>query len=196
MEKSMNMLFDQYNYIVTEEDFLTDEEIDKLTNKVGEHQQENDIFEMEIDEGRMIDLTGETPPFKSIPPSEDTSWLYTKIFNIVQQANFNFFHMKLKGWDHVKQVTYGVGNRHTIQRDFVNEVHHKKINYSIQLTDANDYEGGDLLVYERDMSHPYKASRKKGSITIFASIFMYEVTPETSGTKSTITGGFYGPPLE
>ena len=195
MEKSMKLLFDQYNYIVTEEDFLNEDEIIKIEELIKEVPGVTNVNQKNAN---IIDLTKKMPTSREIKPSNDSSWLYDKILSIVQTANMQYFHMVLKSGDSLEHRTFSdFGSCIDVNRDWSNDYFVKKIRFNIQLTDGEHYDGGDLLIYEQSITNPFKASRKKGSITIFATgLFLHEVTPITSGSASSITGCLYGPPLE
>lgn len=187
----MNILFNSYNYIITNEEFLTDEEINKL-NEV--------ITKLPANDKRDLELTSSImgPRCRDIAAGEENQWLYEKVVNTVMQCNAQFFHMKLTGSDLFEHQTYAsVGSSLPTHRDISSNYLQKKIRFNIQLTDSEHYNGGDLLIYERSIEAPFEATRKKGSLVVFASsLFLHEVKPITSGQMTSVTGCFYGPPLE
>lgn len=187
----MNILFNQYNYVITNDEFLTDEEIDKLNGV---------ITKLPADDKRDLELISDVmgPRCRDVATSEENQWLYKKVVNTVMQCNTQFFHMKLTGSDLFEHQTYAsVGSSLPTHRDISNNYLQKKIRFNIQLTDDEQYEGGDMLIYEKSIIDPFKVSRKKGSIVVFASsLFLHEVKPITSGKMVSLTGCFYGPPLE
>jgi predicted 2-oxoglutarate/Fe(II)-dependent dioxygenase YbiX len=63
----------------------------------------------------------------------------------------------------------------------------RKLNLIVQLSDDNDYEGGDLLI------NNFKCSRKKGTATLFPACLYHCVTPITKGTRYSIIGHGWGP---
>ncbi|MFT7073376.1 MAG: PKHD-type hydroxylase [Patiriisocius sp.] len=63
---------------------------------------------------------------------------------------------------------------------------------TIQLSDPNDYEGGDLrFMINKEIVN---APKEKGTIIIFPSFIMHRVTPITKGTRQSIVGWVSGPP--
>jgi hypothetical protein len=192
----MNILFNNYNYIITNEEFLTDEEVNKL-NDVVKKLPANDkrdlaLIHSSISEGLM------GPRCRDIDTNEENQWLYEKVLQVVSQCNSQLFHMKLTGSDLFEHQTYAsVGSCLPSHRDISHSYLQKKIRFNIQLTDDKKYEGGDMLIYEKSIEEPFKVSRKKGSLVVFASsLFLHEVKPITSGQMASVTGCFYGPPLE
>ena len=88
----------------------------------------------------------------------------------------------------------------------------RKLSMSIQLTDPDEYEGGnfqwiedvrskDTLTskdYTRDMRDYYRqipnSAKQKGSLLLFPSFVHHQVTPVTSGTRTSLVGWFCGHP--
>ena len=79
-------------------------------------------------------------------------------------------------------------NEGTLPRPF-----NRKLSMSIQLSDSDDYEGGDFRFEQGINELPYEESREKGSILIFPSFYMHEVTPVTKGTRHALVTWIEGP---
>lgn len=72
------------------------------------------------------------------------------------------------------------------------EISARKLSMTIQLSDPNDYEGGDLrFMINKEIVN---APKEKGTIIIFPSFIMHRVTPITKGTRQSIVGWVSGPP--
>ena len=63
----------------------------------------------------------------------------------------------------------------------------RKLNLIVQLSDDNDYEGGDLLI------NNFQCSRKKGTDILFPACLYHCVTPITKGTRYSLIGHGWGP---
>ena len=63
----------------------------------------------------------------------------------------------------------------------------RKINLVIQLSDENDYKGGELYV------GPYLCSKKFGSAIFFPSNYIHKISEITSGTRVSLIGHAWGP---
>ena len=94
---------------------------------------------------------------------------------------------------HYKPVT--VGNRMEGRaQDFVEENTElvRKLSFVLQLSDPDDYEGGNLqLLDESGVS--YFAPRKRGTIILFDSRTQHRVLPVKSGLRKSIVGWTVGP---
>ena len=90
----------------------------------------------------------------------------------------------------------------------------RKLSFSIQLTDPDEYEGGnfqwiedirskDTLTpndYTRDMRDWYRqipnSAKQKGSLVLFPSFVHHQVTPVTRGCRTSLVGWFVGYPYK
>ena len=74
----------------------------------------------------------------------------------------------------------------------------RKISYSIQLTDGDEYEGGDLVFWPKSTYNSpelRKMRRQKGSIIFFPSYMVHAVTPVTKGVRNALVGWVNGNPF-
>ncbi len=92
-----------------------------------------------------------------------------------------------------KPVT--VGNREDgLAQDFVNENIEliRKLSFSLQLSDPDDYEGGNVQLLSEDGTS-YIAPRERGTIILFDSRTQHRVLKVTKGTRKSIVGWTVGP---
>ena len=90
-----------------------------------------------------------------------------------------------------------VGNRGNGQeniQDFINEncEQVRKLSFVLQLSDPDDYEGGNLQLLDEN-GNPYVAPRKRGTVILFDSRTMHRVLKVRSGTRKSIVGWVVGP---
>lgn len=69
----------------------------------------------------------------------------------------------------------------------------RKLSVSVQLSEPDAYEGGDLFMEKVNAPPPRDAIRKRGSIIIFPSLILHGVTPVTRGTRYSLVGWYVGP---
>ena len=147
-------------------------------------------------------------------------WVGGFIWHYIQRANRENFLYDLKcidgesmqytryeqgqyyGWHndsglstHYKPVS--IGNRVTgesTMQDFVNENCEmvRKLSFAMQLSDPDDYEGGNVQLLAED-GHSYIVPRKKGCIVLFDSLTQHRVLKVTKGTRKSIVGWTVGP---
>ena len=69
----------------------------------------------------------------------------------------------------------------------------RKLSITVQLSDENDYEGGDLIFYNHpDEKQRVTSVRGKGSIIVFDSRVHHEVTPVTKGVRYSLVKWYHG----
>ena len=85
-------------------------------------------------------------------------------------------------------MKYGQG------QDFMNENTElvRKLSFSLQLSDPDDYEGGNLQLVD-ETGHNYIAPRQRGCICLFDSRTLHRVLKVTKGTRKSIVGWVVGP---
>jgi len=94
---------------------------------------------------------------------------------------------------HYKPQT--VGNRQEgLANDFVNENIElvRKLSFVLQLSDPDDYEGGNLQLLDEGGTS-YFAPRKRGTVILFDSRTQHRVLPVKSGLRKSIVGWVVGP---
>lgn len=103
------------------------------------------------------------------------------------------------GIPEVQYAIYDVGDFFDIHRDVIRpdapEI--RCMTTVVNLTDGDQYEGGDLLLYVNGPDEdPIKLDRKKGSSITFPAFILHEVTPITSGHRVTLVSWIYGTPYD
>ena len=94
---------------------------------------------------------------------------------------------------HYKPVSvgnHGKGRQH----DFVNENIElvRKLSFIVQLSDADEYEGGNVQLLSED-GKPYFIPRKKGTVIVFDSRTSHRVLKVTKGLRKSLVGWVVGP---
>ena len=171
----------------TAQGFLSDQEMDRL---IAEHRPW-------LAEGRLG--PGNTNPdirrsqivMLGAEPKYD--WLYDRIWAAAQECNRQFFCVDIAGVEaNIQLGRYdssdrGFYNWHT---DFAGQKPLRKISVSIQLSRAEDYEGGDLeLMYGEQ---PARMDRRRGAFIAFPSFLLHRVTPVTRGTRWSLVAWIMG----
>ena len=80
------------------------------------------------------------------------------------------------------------------QQDFMNENTElvRKLSFSLQLSDPDDYEGGNVQLLD-ETGKSYIAPRQRGCIILFDSRTQHRVLKVTKGTRKSIVGWVVGP---
>jgi PKHD-type hydroxylase len=121
-------------------------------------------------------------------------WLFQKLTDTINEFNSKFFNFDMYEIQSLQFTKYDSSSS-----DFYNKhidlaygpFNTRKLSFTIQLSDPTDYEGGDLVYHYA--STPEAGIREKGSIMIFPSYTLHEVTPVTSGIRYSLVGWTIGP---
>lgn len=131
-----------------------------------------------------------------ISVDEDSEYLYRKITDIVLELNTRFYKFDLVEMETLQYTEYDSATKDFYRShsdDGYNFNLFRKLSLSIQLSDANSYEGGDLLFYRNQINEPVIAPKSKGTIIMFPSFVVHEVTPVTSGVRKSLVTWIQGP---
>ncbi len=129
-----------------------------------------------------------------IDNTPENNWIYNKLAGLAINCNNERYWFDLLGFHQELQLTrYSEGDFFDWHLDFgAGEISARKLSMTIQLSDADAYEGGDLQFMINNKIE--NAPREKGTIIIFPSFIMHRVTPITKGTRQSIVGWVSGPP--
>lgn len=113
-------------------------------------------------------------------PDETTEWMFARLDKAAVHAN-KLYHYSLSGFFQGVQIaTYTNGGYYGWHIDIgKGNQSTRKLSISVQLSESDDYEGGDLEFLMIDK----KASRRRGDATIFPSFLVHKVNPVISGTR-------------
>lgn len=129
-----------------------------------------------------------------IDNTKENDWIYHKLASLAINCNNERYWFDLLGFHQELQLTrYTVGDFFEWHLDFgAGEISARKLSMTMQLSDPDDYEGGDLqfMVNQNIVTAP----REKGTIIIFPSFMMHRITPISKGVRQSIVGWVSGPP--
>lgn len=146
-------------------------------------------------------------------------WVSGFVWHYVQKANRENFLYDLTSLDHecMQFTRYDVGEYYgwhndsgisnwykplssanidveKLKQDYVNENTEfiRKLSFVLQLSDPDDYEGGNLQILS-DIGKSYICPRKRGTIIFFDSRSQHRVLKVTKGTRKSLVGWCVGP---
>lgn len=198
------------------ENFFHDQEIEKIKELAFEIFPEDGLIgtgcedHVKDDLNRHIKTSGtgnvdyiRRSTLRWIELEKSSEWLYKKIIQTIKEVNalnFNYIvtfleMLQFTEYNEDNKGMYKVHNDCGDKNHIDNSVDIRKISFSVQLSDNEDYEGGDLILYGEDENQFKKMSRNKGDIIFFSSNIEHEVTPVTKGTRYSLVGWINGPNL-
>lgn len=123
---------------------------------------------------------------KWIPKNEYWFWLYDKLMNMALEANNALWKFDLISVPELIQYTeyydYKEGHYDWHQDIGPGIGSHRKVSITVQLSNPDEYEGGDLELWQGGKSI-HKAEKGAGVVFIFPSYMMHRVTKITKGTR-------------
>ena len=163
------------------------EEIGVVGGKIGEGtKQEKDIRRSQI---RWID-----------PRTEDTAKLTNLCTNLFVDINREHFGLDIERIFNIQYTEYLAANRGFYHKHIDSlvgrgEMYDRKLSMTIQLSDSDEYEGGDFE-FDNDIlpdSFDKNIIREKGRVLIFPSFLPHKVNPVTKGIRKSLVTWIEGP---
>ena len=125
--------------------------------------------------------------------------LFDDIWKLVCQANNDWFNFHISKFDYIQYAEYnsdikGEYKRHHDVSYMNNDpVYHRKLSAVIQLTDPDEYDGGDFEMYGIDSQIPKDQFRNQGSVIVFPSFIEHAALPVTRGVRHSLAIWVDGP---
>jgi PKHD-type hydroxylase len=125
--------------------------------------------------------------------NDNIEWVFKRCTDIITDLNNKFFKFDLTGFGEGFQFTnyQAPGGKYGKHVDKTLNSVIRKISISIQLTDPSEYEGGELYLYENDKG--ILMSKEQGTLIMFPSYTLHEVTPVTKGERNSLVTWITGP---
>jgi PKHD-type hydroxylase len=126
----------------------------------------------------------------------DTEWIYDRIERAARTVNQQIYRFDLSGFSESFQYTVyhaSEGGYFDWHVDQIPTGAHRKLSFSLQLSDPADYEGCDLELHGGKKSLP--VPRTRGALIAFPSYAMHRVTPIRAGTRRALVIWTAGPPF-
>lgn len=153
-------------------------------------------------EAKKATVTGNTPYQENLrkstvfflEPTERNHWVYERITTLAGNCNAQRYGFDLTGFVEPLQLAqYQPGEFFDWHMDFsAGEASNRKLSVTVQLSDEDDYEGGELQFMINNRTEI--APRRKGSLVVFPSFIQHRVTEVTSGKRHSMAGWLAGPP--
>jgi PKHD-type hydroxylase len=123
---------------------------------------------------------------KWIPMNEEWSWLYEKLMSMAKTANEALWNFDLiSAEEQIQYTEYHADDEghYTWHQDIgPGDASLRKVSLTVQLSEPEEYEGGDLEMWQGGQSLQV-AQRGAGVVFIFPSYMMHRVTKVTKGTR-------------
>ena len=127
-----------------------------------------------------------------ITPADGNEWIFQKLTDTATHLNEKYFGFDLFGFTEGVQFTEyeSPGGKYAPHVDTMYKGSIRKLSITVQLSDENDYEGGDVICnYGSEMVMP----RTQGIAVSFPSYALHGVKPVTKGTRYSLVAWITGP---
>lgn len=169
---------DHYNYYYFDDAF-TEDELTKIHNTANMYPKEAGTV---VGDSEVVsDYRKSTVIW--VPEENKNMWLYNKISELAHVANTQMWNYDIWGYGDALQYTIyeGNGGHYDWHADLGPKISNRKLSCVLQLSDANDYEGGELQF--NNGSGSVNVGKRKNRIVFFSSFVLHRVTPVTKGTR-------------
>lgn len=160
------------------------------------------LFEAPKDEARLVgqkrDYSHRNSELVWIDEVAGMEWIMERLIDLVRQANKDEFEFDLREFAESPQVAIykaSVGGHFSWHSDIGSSptAGRRKLTLVLQLSNPETYEGGNLEIMPG--AEILTAERAQGSVSIFPSFTLHQVTAVTSGTRYSMTVWAHGPPF-
>jgi PKHD-type hydroxylase len=127
------------------------------------------------------------------PLNDETRWVYDRMAKAAMAINAAIYRYDLTGFEeNFHYLTYRAGQHFNWHLDMGQHTPApRKLSLILQLSDPEEYEGGDfdVMVATRHI----RTLKRRGSIIAFPAYKIHRVTPVTSGVRRTLSMFVVGP---
>lgn len=122
----------------------------------------------------------------------ETRWLYEKMASLCKTANQQMWNFDIWGYQDGFQYTvyYGDGGHYDWHADLGPNISNRKISCVLQLSDPEEYDGGDLQM--NPGGNILTVPKQLGLVCFFPSFLLHRVTPLNSGVRKSLVNWFCG----
>ena len=126
-------------------------------------------------------------------------YLFDELWRCVIRANSDFFDVHISKLDYIQMAEYDSSTldeykaHHDVFWMNNDPNYHRKLTCLVQLSDPNDYEGGNFEITETSSFPNSEDIKQQGTIIVFPSMFMHKANPVTKGMRYSLAAWFDGP---
>ena len=170
-----------FQFVIHRDNFLSKTQCDNIIKMFDDNKSSNSEL---VGEYKGSLLNKNVRDAKEIIFEDD--YIKNKIKMVLELANLSIYKYNIQELEDVKLLKYNIGGKYQWHTDVGSkETSTRKLTAIVQLSDEQDYEGGDLEFGITDElgENNYVATKKQGSIIVFPSFLSHRVIPITKGTR-------------
>ena len=133
-----------------------------------------------------------------IDQTKETNWIWQRLINNVITANNRWWNYDIVGILETLELHYYDSTNNSSTRKDYYDLHTdneypfscRKISFSVELSDPNTYQGAQLNLYVKET--PSILPKTRGTMIMFPSFILHEVTPISEGKRWSLVGWVSG----
>ena len=151
-----------------------------------------------FDEGRVNEEIRRSEVRFLNPSDANSKFIFDLVMQSAYRANRDSFGVDINFLNDVQYTKYFAENQGFYSEHFDTfwanpSAYDRKLSVTIQLSDSDEYEGGDFRFHGPYAQPDPQILRKKGTILVFPSPIVHSVTPVTRGERKTLVAWVEGP---
>lgn len=180
---------EKFGPFVNIDHFLSNEECSKIIALMPDRKLENAM----VSEVGVKNTSIRSTKVCSLDFNKNTEWVFNNLEAAITQVNNDIYQYEVQGFhEAIQLMQYGKDDFYDWHMDSGNlQFSKRKLSFSVQLTDEDEYEGGELEFFKNGI-----APKKKGTLIIFPSFMYHRVLPVTKGLRRALVGWVTGNPLK
>ena len=127
----------------------------------------------------------------------ENTWIEKLVIDYVSKANLENWNFAISGKEQLQFANYRDEAFYDWHRDCnVESEIYRKLSVTVQLSDPNDYEGGELQFknyWGTTQIVTQEEANAKGTVIVFPSAMLHRVTPVTKGARYSLVQWYNGP---
>jgi len=149
-----------------------------------------------VDEKNEVNLNVRNAEITFFKYKESLKPIYDKLAECIHYHNDLYFRFRIGFIEILQYTEYKEGcfydwHPDCIQKNYNIFYEQRKISITIQLSDASEYEGGELEFWHP--TTPRTAPKEKGTVIMFPSYYYHRVKPVTKGKRVSLVSWINGP---
>ena len=130
--------------------------------------------------------------------NETSKFIHNILWDYVTTANKNAFGLDINFLEQIQYTVYDGGEEDFYDWHFDTfwanpTMYDRKVSVTIQLSDPEDYEGGEFLFDPQHIQPVQTKLKKRGTVLVFPSMIRHCVKPVTKGTRKSLVAWVEGP---
>jgi PKHD-type hydroxylase len=179
---------------VIEENFLSPDEIKKVNELIKDipYKEATVLNNNDSSDKNILMDSVRKSNIKWLPISEEWDWLYHIIrdrINVINKSTWDFNLHSIMEFIQYTEYTGKDKGFYDWHIDIGNDTitNRRKLSITIQLSDSDEYKGGELMVFDgKPIDSAGMAPKKIGTAAIFPSYLLHRVNPVTEGTRKSL----------